>query len=445
MIARAKPLSALARFAAECGAPHRFVQFGGHVAGATPAALEVEGLAQGVELGARVCLGEEPFGEIVRIDRGRALVAPYRLHARVPIGAALMTGEGDIIRPGMDWLGRALDAFGLPIDGGPPPQAGFTPVRLDASAPPALERPPLGEKLETGVRVIDIFTPLCFGQRIGVFAGSGVGKSTLLAMLARADSFDAVVVGLIGERGREVREMLEGPLAAARQKTVTIVATGDESALLRRRAAFMALSAAEWLRDQGMRVLLIMDSITRFAHALREIDIAAGAPAVARGYPPSVFSELPRLLERIGAGVSGAGSITGVISVLVDGDDHNDPIADTVRGVLDGHIVLERAIADQGRYPAVDILKSLSRLSNKVWSRDQTAFVRMLRAHAARFEDTRDLRAINGFKPGADAELDAAVALTPRLYAALAQSPEDGPQNDAFAFMAATLGFPTPK
>ena len=220
------------------------------------------------------------------------------------------------------------------------------------------------QRFPTGVRVIDIFTPICFGQRLGVFAGSGVGKSTLLAMLAAADAFDTVVVALVGERGREVREFLEDTIGrTCMAKTVAVVATSDESAMMRRRAPDTAMRVAEHFRDQGDRVLLVLDSITRFAHALREVATGTGEPPVARGYPASVFTELPKLLERAGPGVEGRGSITAIISVLVDGDDHNDPVADSVRGILDGHVVLDRSIAEQGRYPPVNPLSSISRLA----------------------------------------------------------------------------------
>jgi flagellum-specific ATP synthase len=290
------------------------------------------------------------------------------------------------------------------------------------------------------VRVIDIFTPLCFGQRLGVFAGSGVGKSTLLAMLAGADAFDTVVVALIGERGREVREFLEDTLGATNMaKTVAVVATSDESAMMRRRAPDTAMRVAEYFRDRGDRVLLILDSITRFAHALREVATGTGEPPVARGYPASVFTELPRLLERAGPGAEGAGSITAIISVLVDGDDHNDPIADSVRGILDGHVVLDRAIAEQGRLPSVDPLASISRLAGRAWTPEQRVLVTQLKAMIARFEDTRDIRLLGAYQAGADPELDLAVTQVPVIYEALRQSPSDPASADAFSDLARHL------
>src|SRR5664279_4174723 len=293
--------------------------------------------------------------------------------------------------------------------------------------------------LKTGVRVIDLFTPLCRGQRVGVFAGSGVGKSTLLSMLARSTGFDTVVVALVGERGREVREFLEGPLAENRARSITIVSTGDESPMMRRLALLSAMSVAEYFRDRNESVLLIVDSVTRYAHAVRDVALAAGEPAVARGYAPSVFSDLPKILERAGPGSTGSGSITGVFAVLVDGDDHNDPVADSIRGTLDGHIVLDRAIADQGRFPAVDILASVSRIPNPTWSPEQRKLVTRLRALIARFEETRDLRLMGGFTPGADPLLDQAVKSVPRIYEAMSQTLASPPCEDPFIELAAAL------
>src|SRR5690606_29859128 len=292
----------------------------------------------------------------------------------------------------------------------------------------------------TGVRIIDIFTPICFWQRLGIFAGSGVGKSTLLAMLASADAFDTAVVALVGERGREVREFLEdtiGPESMA--KTVAVVATSDESAMMRKRAPDMAMRTAEFFRDQGHRVLLIIDSITRFAHALREVAIGIGEPPVARGYPASVFTDMPKHLERAGPGTDGNGSITAILSVLIDGDDHNDPVADSIRGILDGHVVLDRSIAEQGRYPPVDPLASISRLAPKAWTKEQRALVTRLRSMIARYEDTRDIRLLGAYQPGADHDLDLAVRQVPVIYEALTQSPQDPSSKDPFSDLARHL------
>ncbi len=292
------------------------------------------------------------------------------------------------------------------------------------------------------MRAIDVFTPLCAGQRIGVFAGSGVGKSTLLAMLAGAGDFDTVVVGLVGERGREAREFLEDTLAPHRDRAIAVVATSDETPSMRRLAPRAAMAIAEYFRDLGENVLLIVDSATRFAHACRDVALAAGEPPVARGYTPSVFSDLPKLLERAGPGEVGKGVVTGVFSVLVDGDDHNDPVADAARGALDGHIVLDRAIADQGRFPAINLLGSISRLAGIAWTAEQRDLVVRLRGLVARYEDTRDLRLMGGYRAGADPELDQAVALTPKIYRALEQSPRSPPSLDAFRELAQLLTAP---
>jgi flagellum-specific ATP synthase len=240
-----------------------------------------------------------------------------------------------------------------------------------------------------------------------------------------------------------VREFLEGALAGNRARAVTVVSTGDESPMMRRLAPQSALAVAEYFRDLGDSVLLMVDSVTRYAHAARDVALAAGEPAVARGYAPSVFSDLPKLLERAGPGAEGKGSISGIFAVLVDGDDHNDPVADAIRGTLDGHIVLDRAIADQGRYPAINVLASISRLADLVWTAEQRELVRRLRTMIARFEDTRDLRLMGGYHTGADAELDQAVAMTPRIYDALRQDPQSPLSKDAFADLAQVLR-PTP-
>ncbi len=293
--------------------------------------------------------------------------------------------------------------------------------------------------IRTGVRVVDLFTPLCLGQRVGVFAGSGVGKSSLLGMLARSPQFDTVVIALVGERGREVREFLGDSLGKGRHSAISVVSTGDESPMMRRLAPKTAMAIAEYFRDRGDSVLLIVDSITRYAHAERDVALAAGEPAVARGYAPSVFSDLPRLLERAGPGEENAGSITGIFSVLVDGDDHNDPVADAVRGALDGHIVLDRAIADEGRYPAVNILSSVSRLTHLVWTPEQRKLVTNLRSLIARYEETRDLRLMGGYAPGADPVLDKAIKSAPRIYDAMNQSADAPGSEDPFIDLAAAL------
>ena len=414
----------------------------GTITEVTPTAYRVSGLSPFVRLGDAVAFeigGEAQPGEVVRIDRSGATVKPFGTRVEAKLGAPVHKAATFSFAPDASWKGRVVNALGEPVDGAGPLWHGGRTVGADGEPPTALRRARVKTPLKTGVRAIDIFCPLCAGQRIGIFAGSGVGKSTLLGMLAACRGFDTVVIALVGERGREVREFIEGALGANRQRAVTVVATGDESPMMRRRAPKTAMSIAETFRDAGEKVLLIVDSVTRYAHAARDVALAAGEPAVARGYAPSVFSDLPRLLERAGPGLEGGGSITGVFSVLVDGDDHNDPVADAIRGTLDGHIVLERKIAAQGRYPAVDILMSLSRLSQHVWTPEQQTLVSKLREMIARFEDTRDLRAMGAYKPGSDAELDQAVTLVPRIYEALTQSPTAPLSEDAFRDLANTL------
>ncbi len=417
------------------------VEVTGQVIEISSASFRIDGLTPFVRLGDRIeIVGTQAgMGEIVRIDAQGAVVKPFANRVEIGLGARARLAHRVNLAPTAAWRGRIIDALGLPLDGrGPLPQ-GATPMPIDAEPPNAMRRGRVTEKIATGIRAIDVFTPLCAGQRLGVFAGSGVGKSTLLSMLARAPGFDTVVVALVGERGRELREFIEEALGPARNSAVVVAATSDESAMRRRLAPRTAMAIAEYFRDQGQSVLLIIDSVTRYAHAARDVALAAGEPAVARGYPPSVFSDLPKLLERAGPGLDGGGAITGVFSVLVDGDDHNDPVADSIRGTLDGHVVLSRAIAEQGRYPAIDILGSISRLSHHVWSPEQRALVMRLRTLVARFEDTRDLRLMGGYQPGADSELDSAVAAVPKLYNALSQLPHSPSSEDGFRDLAEAL------
>lgn len=423
-------LEALMRSVSEPGA---LTRHGGRVTEIASTHLRVTGISGSTRLGSVLEIGDIR-AEVVRIEPREVVVSPYERDVDIRIGDAAFDTGPLSLNPGPAWKGRVVDALGRAVDG-----AGFM-ADGETAAPSqslnALTRQRVDQALMTGVKVIDIFTPLCFSQRMGVFAGSGVGKSTLLAMLAGADAFDTVVVGLIGERGREVREFLEDTIGKAMEKTVAVVATSDESAMMRRRASDTAMRIAESFRDRGDRVLLILDSITRFAHALREVATGAGEPPVARGYPASVFTELPKLLERAGPGAEGSGSITAIISVLIDGDDHNDPVADCVRGILDGHIVLDRSLAEQGRYPPVNPLASISRLAPKAWTAEERVLVSKLKAMIARFEDTRDIRLLGAYQPGADLELDQAVRQVPTIYEALVQTPADDKTKEPFAALA---------
>jgi flagellum-specific ATP synthase len=414
----------------------------GSVHAVGPSAIEVAGLSGWLRLGSlvEVVTSQGPeLAEVIRLGQDIAHCKPYDARAGVALSDVAYPRGELVFRPDRSWRGRIIDALARPADGGGPLRQGPSTVGVSAVPPMAMARRVVSEGVRTGVRVLDCFTPICLGQRIGIFAGSGVGKSTLLSMIARASAFDSVIVALVGERGREVREFVEHTLGDAAGSAVTIVATGDESPMMRRLAPQLATSLAEHFRDAGQNVLLVMDSVTRYAHACREVALAAGEPPVARGYPPSVFSDLPQLLERAGPGAGAQGTITGIYAVLVDGDDHNDPVADTVRGTLDGHVVLDRAIGEQGRYPAVNILTSLSRLATRVWTGDQAKAVQELKRLVARFEDTRDLRAMGGHVPGADTELDRALEVVPKLYRILSQSAADPVSGDAFRDIAAGL------
>jgi flagellum-specific ATP synthase len=420
----------------------RRVRVGGHITEVTPSHYHVTGLSRFLKLGECVSFavdGREEIGEVVRLDAERAIVKPFAATLDTGLGTPAYRIGPLTLAPDASWKGRVVNALGAPIDAAGPLRRGERPLPTDATPPTAMRRSRAKAPMRTGVRVVDLFTPLCAGQRIGIFAGSGVGKSTLLSMFAGCQGFDTVVIALVGERGREVREFLEESLGENRQRAITVVATGDESPMMRRLAPKTAMSIAEYFRDRGEAVLLILDSVTRFAHAARDAALAAGEPAVARGYAPSVFSDLPKLLERAGPGEEGKGSITGIFSVLVDGDDHNDPVADAIRGTLDGHIVLDRAIADQGRYPAVNVLSSVSRLAHHCWTQEQSTLVLKLRAMIARFEETRDLRLMGGYQQGHDPDLDQAVAIVPTIYKAMAQSPRGPRGEDAFRELAEAL------
>jgi type III secretion protein N (ATPase) len=364
--------------------------------------------------------GEPLLAEIVGFQQGEALAVPLGEPTGVgPDDVVEATGEGLQISAGPALLGRVLDGLGRPIDGRPAP-TGLTPVAVDRSPPAALTRRPVSAVLETGVRAIDGLITLGVGQRVGLFAGSGVGKSTLLGAIARGASADVVVVALVGERGREVGEFLEQALGeAGRRRSVVIVATSDAPPVERLRAAQTATAVAEHFRDLGKSVLLLVDSITRFARAQREIGLAAGEPPARRGYPPSVFTQLPRLLERSGQGEKGA--ITAIYTVLVEGSDMDEPIADEVRGILDGHIVLDRRLASRGHYPAIDVLSSLSRVMPQLTAKPHQAAAQRARALLATYEEKRDLIALGAYSKGSDPRLDQAIAAAPELERFLRQ------------------------
>jgi len=394
--------------------------------------VEVTGAAGAISLGGHVRLtpnsGKTIPCEVVGFREGRALAMPLGTLDGMTLGArADFEARIASIFPCRAWLGRVLDAFAKPSDGkGPLPQ-GPSPYPLKASPPKAQSRARIGGKLDLGVRALNAFVTCCKGQRMGIFSGSGVGKSTVLAMLARNTDADAIVICLVGERGREVKEFIEDDLGEeGLKRSVVVAATSDEPPLVRRQAAYVAMAVAEQLRDQGLHVLLLMDSVTRFAMAQREVGLSAGEPPAAKGYTPTVFAELPRLLERAGpAGAGTSGSITGLFTVLVEGDDHNEPIADAVRGILDGHIVLDRAIAERGRFPAINILKSVSRAMPGCNTPQEQEIVARARKQLAIYDDMAELVRLGAYKTGSNAEVDAAVKLHPEFENFLTQKKEE--------------------
>ncbi|MDO8799080.1 flagellar protein export ATPase FliI [Phenylobacterium sp.] len=413
----------------------------GRVAAVNGLLIEARGGLTRLSVGARAEIerrADTPLqAEVVGFRETRALLMPFGPVEGVAPGAEIRIDPmGSAVRPTRAWLGRVIDAFGEPIDGlGPLPQ-GPAAYPLRAPPPAAHARGRVGARLDLGVRSMNVFTTCCRGQRLGVFAGSGVGKSVLLSMLAKEADCDAVVVGLIGERGREVREFIEETLGEeGLKRAIVVVATSDEPALKRRQAAYMTLAIAEFLRDQDLEVLCMMDSVTRFAMAQREIGLAAGEPPTTKGYTPTVFTELPKLLERAGPGPvrpdgTTAGPITGIFTVLVDGDDHNEPIADAVRGILDGHIVMERAIAERGRFPAINVLKSISRTMPGCHEPHERQIVTNARQTLSAYANMEELIRIGAYRAGADPAVDRAIALNPQLEAFLGQDKDEATSLD---------------
>ncbi|WP_312162330.1 flagellar protein export ATPase FliI [Phenylobacterium sp.] len=423
----------------------------GRVAAVNGLLIEARGGLTRLAVGARAEIerrADKPLAaEVVGFRETRALLMPFGPVEGVAPGAEIrIEPQGSAVRPTTAWLGRIIDAFGEPIDGlGPLPQ-GMAAYPLRAAPPAAHARGRVGERLDLGVRSMNVFTTCCRGQRLGVFAGSGVGKSVLLSMLAKQSDCDAVVVGLIGERGREVREFIEETLGEeGLKRAIVVVATSDEPALKRRQAAYMTLAIAEFLRDQDLEVLCMMDSVTRFAMAQREIGLAAGEPPTTKGYTPTVFTELPKLLERAGPGPirpdgTTAGPITGIFTVLVDGDDHNEPIADAVRGILDGHIVMERAIAERGRFPAINVLKSISRTMPGCHLPHEREIVKSARQSLSAYANMEELIRIGAYRAGADPQVDRAIALNPALEAFLGQDKDEATSlDDSFNILAHIL------
>lgn len=385
-------------------------------------------------MGARCKISDirgEPNGRLAEVvgstNDGATLMMPYGpLDGIGPGQRVYLEGtSGAKVRVNHSWIGRVLNGLGEPLDGkGPLANVGGEEKALRAGPPPAFQRQLVGAKMDTGVRVLNTLLPLCEGQRMGIFAGSGVGKSVLMGMMTKYSNAEVTVVGLIGERGKELNEFITeqlGPEGLAR--SVVITATGDEPPLVRRQAAYLTMAVAEYFRDCGFKVLLLMDSVTRLAQAQREIGLASREPPTTRGYTPSVFAELPRLLERAGPG-TGKGCISAIFTVLVEGSDMEEPVADAVRGILDGHLVLTRSLAERGHFPAIDVLQSVSRMVPKCLTEDEYALVRRCRQVLATYDDMAELIRLGAYTAGSDPQVDEAIRLMPKLEAFLRQAPD---------------------
>ncbi len=405
-------LTAVADRVVAAAGPQRY----GRVVRMVGMSIEVAGVGLAIGDG---CLllrdGQAPvLSEVVALSGDRVTCLPYGDTTGLSVGALVADAHGPLpVSVGEELLGRVLDGLGRPIDDGPP-LVGLHEVGIDGVPPHPLRRGLVADQLELGVRVLDGLVPCGRGQRLGIFAGSGVGKSSLMSMITRGTAADVSVIALVGERGREVAEFVERVLGEdGRRRAVVVVATSDAPALVRIRAAFVATRIAEWFRDQGGHVLLLMDSLTRFAMAQREVGLSAGEPPATRGYPPSVFALLPRLLER--AGMAERGSITGLYTVLVEGDDMNEPIADTARSILDGHVQLSRQLAEANHYPAVDVLGSISRLAPAITDSELIGAAGELRRLLSAWRDARDLIEIDAYVPGTNPVVDRAIALKPSI------------------------------
>ncbi|MDP4083035.1 MAG: flagellar protein export ATPase FliI [Bacillota bacterium] len=358
--------------------------------------------------------------EVVGFREENVVLMPYTTVQDISPGCLVETTLKPLeIKVGTGLIGNVIDSLGYPLDGTLLPK-GLKAVPTESVPPNPMKRPPIRESIEVGVRVIDSLLTVGNGQRVGIFAGSGVGKSTLLGMIARNTKADINVIGLIGERGREVREFIDRDLGEeGLKRSIVVVATSDQPALMRIKGAFTATAIAEYFRDKGLNVMLMMDSVTRVAMAQREIGLAIGEPPTTKGYTPSVFSTLPKLLER--TGTNEKGSITGFYTVLVDGDDMNEPIADTVRGILDGHFVLDRELANKGQFPAVNVLKSISRVMNQIVPREHVKAAEKLRDMLSTYINSEDLINIGAYKKGSSVEIDDAIKMYPKIISYLKQ------------------------
>lgn len=409
--------------------------------------VECNGLEKFTGIGSRCKIisrnGNEIPAEVVGFRDSITLLMPFKDIDGIGVGCVVwIMNEDSGIYPSESWRGRVINALGEPIDGKGILPRGTKNYPLRGVPMPSHARERVKGKIDLGIKALNTFLTCCRGQRMGIFSGSGVGKSMLISMLTKYCSADVKVIGLIGERGREVQEFLQEYLGEEGLKNaVVVVATGDESALMRRQSAYLTMTICEYFRDQGKDVLCMMDSVTRFAMAQREIGLSAGEPPTTKGYTPTVFSELPKLLERAGPGAPGQGAITGIFSVLVEGDDHNEPISDAARGILDGHIVLERAIAERGRFPAINILKSISRTMPGCNSDEENELVTKAKALMATYNDMAELIRLGAYRHGADEKVDNAIKYYDVLENFLRQKPkEQSNLADGYAELAKILG-----
>ncbi len=393
--------------------------------------VEAKGLGGLVSQGTKCSIisssGKRILSEVVGIREDKAILMPFGDLYDVTTGCRVEIEEAmNNIYPCEAWQGRILNALGQAVDEKGTLPEGKTPYFLKNQPISAHKRMSVEGKIDLGVKAVNVFATCCSGQRLGIFAGSGVGKSVLISMLTKYAKTDVKVIGLVGERGRELKEFLDNYLGEEGLKNAVIIAaTSDESPLMRRQAAYLTMTVAEYFRDIGKSVLCLVDSVTRFAMSQREIGLSAGEPPATRGFTPSVFAELPKLLERAGPGAEGQGSITGLFTVLVDGDDHNEPISDAVRGILDGHIVMDRKIAERGRYPAINVLRSVSRTMPACNSEEENEIVKRAKKILSIYDDMGELIRLGAYRKGSDPEVDNAIKYFSKIEEFLNQQPQE--------------------
>ena len=400
--------------------------FYGRVVAVQGLLVSVAGIGENVSIGSRCIIearnNKKILGEVIGFRDEQSLVMPFFEIEGVGLGCKVFVKNSEpVIFPNEGWLGRVVNGMGEPIDGKGPLPLGSRAYSFRSQPPPAGSRQRLGQRIDLGVKSINSFVTCCRGQRIGIFSGSGIGKSVLLSMIARNTEAKVNVIGLVGERGREVQDFIQDHLGSeGLSRSIVVVSTSDQSALLRRQAAYLTLTLSEYFRDLDYDVLCLMDSITRFAQAQREIGLSGGEPPASKGYTPTVFSELPKLLERAGPGLN-KGSITGLFTVLVEGDDHNEPISDAVRAIVDGHVVLDRNIMERGRMPAVNILKSISRTMPDCNSKEENKLISGAKSIVSLYESMAEMIRLGAYREGSDKKLDDAIKIYPKIENFLAQ------------------------